>query len=485
MNKGFLLDNVHSASFNLVVKTFKPIRAPIKNRFINIPNIDGAHYEGGNLDILYIPAEISFIAKSSLEMHYLKRQIAHWLRPREAPVPLIFDEDPTITYFAVLDGTADLDRLFSKVGKSTITFACPDPYGYGEEDTQIINDPIGSNVNDIIVNNGTAESFPLFRATILEPITLLDIVSPDSYMRIGEPVDVEKEVPFVREERLLWHQCNNLTGWTTASFIDGGVIAGTMISDSTKFLASGYGTGSSWHGPAIKTSIPGGPLVDFRVDALVGLQNAKGDQVGRVEIYLLDDANKAIAKMALKDTSNSIAATAGEMRIGDNTINHFLISDYGDARNSWNNFYGMLRIERIGKQWTAYIAKTDSKTGRHHTRRSVTFLDEDYIFDKQVAQIAVHVGQLGTRQVAPPAIYDLKVFRINQMTDVQVPYIADAGDVIEIDHKIKEIRINGETRNDLKEFGGSFFPIGVGETQLAVNPPSAATVEANWRDKWL
>jgi predicted phage tail component-like protein len=480
-----LFDNVHSANFDLVVKTFKPIRAPIKNRFINIPNFDGAHYEGGNLDILYIPAEISFITKSSLDMHYLKRQIAYWLRPRESPVPLIFDEDPTITYFAILDGTADLDRLFSKVGKSTITFACPDPYGFGEEDSQIINDPIGSNVNDIVINNGTAETFPLFRATILEQITLLDIVSPDNYMRIGEPVNVENEAPFAKEERMLWHQCNNLTGWTTASFVDGGAVAGTMVTDSTKFLASGYGTGSAWHGPAIKTSIPNGPLIDFRVDALVGMQNGLARQMGRVEIYLLDDANKAIAKMALKDTSSAIAATAGEMRIGDNTINHFLMSDYGDARSSWNNFYGMLRIERVGKKWTAYIAKIAQGSGRHHTRRTVTFLDEDYLFDKQVSQIAVHVGQYGNNQTAAPAIYDLKVFRINQTDDTKIPYIAEAGDIIEIDHKAKEILINGETRNDLKEFGGSFFPIGVGETQLAVNPPNAATVEAIWKDKWL
>ncbi|WP_191556452.1 distal tail protein Dit [Metabacillus idriensis] len=484
MNGGLIFDGVHSSTFQVMVKSIKPIRAPIINRFLTIPNRDGAYLEGANLDVLAFIIEIGIKAESPIHLHDLKRQIAYWLRPRKEAVPLIFDEDPVHMYYGVPDGAADLERLF-RFGRGSFTILIPDSHSHGQENTQIINDPIGSIVNDVIVNHGTADSYPLFRATILEPITLLDIISPDAYIRLGEPVDLEKEVPFVKEERLLWHQCNNLTGWTTASFVDGGVVAGSMVSDSTKFQASGYGTGTAWHGPAIKTSVPNGPLTDFRVDALLGLQNGKGDLVGRVEVYLLDDANKAIAKMALKDTSSSIAAVAGEMRIGDNTINHFLISEYGDARESWNNFYGMLRISRIGKKWTAYIAKIDSKTGKHHTRRTVTFLDEDSIFNKQVSQIAVHVGQLGTRKAAAASIYDIKAFRINQPTDVQIPYIADAGDVIEIDHKVKEIRVNGESRNDIKEFGGSFFPFGVGETQLAVNPPSAATVEAIWRDKWV
>ncbi|MGY3718879.1 distal tail protein Dit, partial [Sutcliffiella cohnii] len=106
------------------------------------------------------------------------------------------------------------------------------------------------------------------------------------------------------------------TGWTTHNSVDGGVVAGEIVSSNGFFRPNSFGEGTSWHGPALKTSLSQA-LKDFRVEAEIEFLNTGGNKRGRVEIYLLDTQSRAIAKLALKD-SWSIARAWGEARAGDN-----------------------------------------------------------------------------------------------------------------------------------------------------------------------
>jgi predicted phage tail component-like protein len=474
-------------SFNGITKPYlkvlkiidDPSWAPVEREFLEINGKPGAILTKTKTKPRPKGVEVLIESENITDYEILREDLAAWL-VTDNPKELVISNEPDRTYFAVVDGLFDPEKIV-RFGKGIINFICPDPYKYGPNQPALFETEIGT-----ITNSGTKETYPIFRAAVKEPITFLDIVSDEAYMRIGEPVDIANEVPFEKEERLIWDQCSSLTGWANATEVDGGVIAGLMKSDGNRFIASSYGTGEVWHGPAIKTSIPNGPLTDFRVDAIVGLGNGQNHQMGRVEVYLLDESNNTVAKLALKDTYSGAALAYGEARIGDNTVNSFLINEAGDRRGNWNNFYGMLRIQRVGNEWEAYIAQIDPDTNQHHTRRLVTFVDAENVFNKSLAQIQVHVAEYGSNAAGTLAIYDVKVFRINPNADYQIPYIALPGDVIEIDHSKNRILINGEDRKDLKDFGASFFPLEPGINNVQISPyTSFETVEVEWRDRYL
>ncbi|PAD70889.1 hypothetical protein CHH83_01440 [Bacillus sp. 7586-K] len=457
----------------------RPAWAPIEHEFIEVPGRPGAYIKNKKTKVRQINVPVAIIGEDIADLQKLKEDLAAWLIT-DSPVPLIFEDEPDRTYFAEVTGSFDAEEIV-KIGSGVVSFICPDPYKYGPLHHGVFESDVAS-----ITNSGTTETYPIFRATVKEPITLLDIVTDDAYMSIGESVDFESEVPFKKEERLLWDQMGSMVGWSDATAVDGGVITGSMVTDGYKFIASNYGTGSAWHGPAKRITIPNGPLTDFRMDAIVELGNRQAIKAGRVEIYLLDSSNAVIAKMALKDTHKGIALAYGEARLGGSTSKQFLINEYGDKKGSWNDFYGMLRIQRIGKKWTAYIAKIDTDTNVHHTRRTVSYLDVKETYNKTISQIAVHVAQYGSYSPASLGIYDLKVFRINSHSDEQIPYIADAGDVIEIDHTKNSILINGEDRKDLKDFGASFFSLKSGTNTVQISPYSSLeNVEVEWRPRYL
>lgn len=464
----------------LWVNSFHIYSPNAERTLLDIPGMNGSYLTSSKITKRKIDISFQVETDNIKTLDDIKHLIYETFYSEEE-YKIIRDLTPEKYLTAIQDGEYDIENITSSDGEFELTLVMLDPFIYGPLHKGVFENEVG-----LITNSGSKETFPTFRATVKEPITFLDIIKEDAYMGIGESVDVESEVPFQREERLLWDQMGTMVGWSDAIAVDGGVITGSMVTDGYKFFASSYGTGSAWHGPAKRITIPNGPLTDFRMDAIVELGNRQAIKAGRVEIYLLDSSNAVVAKMALKDTHKGISLAYGEARLGGSTSKQFLINEYGDKKGSWNDFYGMLRIQRIGKKWTAYIAKIDTDTNEHHTRRTVSYLDVKEIYNKTISQIVVHVAQYGSYSPASLGIYDLKVFRINSHSDEQIPYIADAGDVIEIDHVKNRILINGEDRKELKDFGASFFSLKSGTNTVQISPYSSLKkVEVEWRPRYL
>jgi hypothetical protein len=74
------------------------------------------------------------------------------------------------------------------------------------------------------------------------------------------------------------------------------------------------------------------------------------------------------------------------------------------------------------------------------------------------------------------------VYKINQLTKNQIPYIVKQGDVVTFDHKSKDILVNGESRLDLKAFGGEYFPLNRGDNVIVTSP--ALPTKVTWREKF-
>ncbi|WP_427036650.1 distal tail protein Dit [Cytobacillus pseudoceanisediminis] len=332
---------------------------------------------------------------------------------------------------------------------------------------------------------GTVDTPPTFTVTLKDPVTYLDIIGERDYMRIGRPVNIDELA--VPERQLILHDTmSTMTGWGDAqsSDIDGGVVSGTMTSDGNKFVATSVGTGSQWHGPAKIKSL-GQSLTDFHVSFQPILDNDELYKIGRIELYLLDANKKAVGKLAIKDISKGQGGNYAELRVGDTTVNNFLISDYGTNWNTWHNFNGLLELTKKGNKWSAYVCKFINGDRNNRTSRMfVEWEDKENQFTRSVAYVVVHIGTNGTSVPSRMSIQDLQVFKVNTATTGQIPYIGYTGDVFEFDHATSAIYLNGDFFMR-KDFGSRFFNLRPGENSVVFNPSSAIeSVKTTWRSRY-
>lgn len=476
-------------SFNGIKKDYieiaqgeaRPFFAPIEHELIQVPGMPGAYPSFQKMGIRTITIPINIYYQTSAELQKIKEEMADWLITDE-PKELIFDDEPDRVYYAKIDNTiSDLEEMI-RFGRGTITFICPDPYKYGPE-------LVAEFPSDVVLlrNNGTAEALPIFELEAKEPVTFAMIQNDrNEYMMIGKPYDLTQQEPYTPEKRVFWHEMDTTVGWTTPATVEDGEIAGNITSNGYKFIASSFGTGQNWHGPALKTSIPEAPLRNFKIDVIAEFFNVnqKGNIMGRLEIDLLNDADEVVAKLALTDVYPWSNIVLGQARAGKaGGLNHYLINEYGEYTWVWNDFYGVLRILRKENYWEAYIAKVMSDSGRHHSQRFVRWTDHDGIVTDEITQVRIYMAQFADKPAARMAVHDIKIWRLEERQD-EVPYIADEGDIITFDHKEKLILINGEPRKDLKDFGASYFTLKPGENQLIVMPENSFDVKCRYRERF-
>lgn len=442
---------------------------------VSTPTMAGSHVRSTRKLERILEVDMAMKGVSHEDLHRRLEQLASILVVKN-PVPITFEDESDRVYYGMFtDLTVQEDR--SRVVKFTVTIVCPDPYKYSHEiQATFPGDAV------YLTNDGSAETPPIFQLEATQPSSYALIQNQfDEYMMIGKPVDVES-VEVEPRTTILNDAMNSLVGWGTASsgIIDGAV-SGTMMADSYRFYTTDYGSGPSWHGPAVIRSISE-TLTDFTVEVTVELLNTQPSNTGRIELYLVDSANNVVGKLAMKNVDQGSNRNYAEIRIGDSTVHHYLIHEFGGTESTWANFYGILRMSRRGNVWEAYVARIDGD-GNHVGRRYVSWEDRNNQFTRDVASVVAHLGQAGDKSVTTNRIHHLKVFRLNDVSKQETPYIVDEGDIIELDHENKLIRINGEVRKDLKQFGADYFNLKPGENQLLVFPEDTFNTNMSFRER--
>lgn len=478
----------NTINFNGITKDYlyllrgseRPAWAPIENTIIELPGRPGGYISDTKKKVRVLNLIVGVKLPKGWTFDQVEEDLAAWLVTDQVG-ELILTDEPNRIYYAKIEGSLTLNRS-RRTAEGVITFICPDPYKYGivkNKNFENLTDPI------LLWNGGTAPTAPIFNVTLKQKTTHIDIIGPNDYMRIGQPPGVEVS-PVDPRQIVLWDQMNSLTGWTTAqnTDIDGGVVTGEMRTNGYEFSARSFGTGTSWHGPALIKSI-GQSLTDFEVDFRLELLNDVMKTVGRVELYLLDESKNPVAKLALKDNHSGIDGNYAEIRVGNRDNGRFLVSERGSTWQTWLNFDGLLRLSRNGNKWEAYVAKLVN--GKHTARRvSKPFIDEENQYTGTVSHVVVHIAAYGTIDPAPMVIKDLKVYKLNNVSEEQIKYIGDVGDVFTFDHKASAIYKNGELFNSKKDFGARFFHLSKGENELVVSPNEAISeVDIEWRDAYL
>lgn len=455
---------------------------------VTVPGMTGAHAGRKTRLMREIVITFTVVGSSLVDLRNKINKLSERLDLDEV-APLVFSDEPDKTYYAIMVNASDDDEI-KTYGFGTLTFLCPDPYKYGPEMTATLNSETASIINVA----GTAPTKPIITLTATAPSTYAMVANDENeYNMIGALVDVDTP-KYTRYTSVLGHGMQNITDWTTANISEvdhaiGGAVNSNLISGDHYFVPNGFGTGTSWHGPAIKRSLPA-PMIDFKVEAGFEFRNTTNKaMLGNLEMYLLDVNGQCVARIGLRDGFGGSANVHGQARIGrqDGSTRVALLDSQGDRAGFWNNFDGMVRLEREGNKWTAYFAKvgTNGNTGAHHATKTVTFYDSKGQHKNAVTQVVFAFQQHGNAPVPTMRVSYVNVFKINPQTNGAQPNIVYEGDEIEFDHRGKSTyRINGEDAKQYKNFGAIPFTLKPGENIIAIEPGTVFTGTVKWRDAY-
>jgi|GEM_PF-1107606 len=460
---------------------------------INVPGKNGLYKTTKRLKERVIKITVVVEADTIKELEDKKLRI-YDLFYQEESYTLVRDVDPTKVVMVDQSGSYDIDNLTDTDGQIALELTMYDPYIYSTEKTQVINDPNSDDVDPVVINEGTAETYPIFTVEVLQPISLLQIVKDIAYMQVGQPVDVDQvEVP--EYESILSDNLTSLVGWQAiaggTTLIDG-IVGGAMEvksnanGDRFAFGPSSYGTNpNGWVGPAVKQELSEA-LQDFRVVINMSVLN-KMIGVGKVMLLLMDDLDNIFGYLSMEDTTASVDLNHARIALLDSAQNkQFLIDTTGDKYNVYNDFEGILRLERRGTKFYAYSAQVDQVTGEHRARDTApVFTDSGNVYQRKLSQVGIYIAKAKDYKTFVQTANDLSVAKVNDISANQIPYIAQPGDIITFDHLTDKLLLNGDPiLMRRKDIDATFFPFTKGKNSLLVNPADAVRVTANWRDAY-
>ncbi|MCA1002757.1 phage tail family protein [Bacillus thuringiensis] len=465
----------------------RPAWAPLERTFLEVP-----HYPGGRLirtqtKMRKIIVPVALFYESMEEAEKLKEEIADWLIT-DQPQELIFDDEKDRTYLAVIDESFDPQQLVN-LGEGVLTFICEMPYKLGPTRTvEFQANERGLVAN--IQNKGSLESNPIIEIEVTKPATFLDVWNGDNYFRIGWPLRMD-QVPVERNQRVMWDEMSTTIGWTDVPNAEDMVGGGAFKVDAGSRLVPVYLGETNikgWHGCIAKKNIPQGPLQDFIMQAYVGVRSSHPDQMGRVEIGLLDENSDYVARISMNDVHWQAEQNTGFAKLGNKKKpvgERVLINEPGDHPTTWNQYRGRLWLARTGNRWEAYISKFLWNTEKDDSERFVVWEDENNVNMDKVAQVQISISQFSDNMFCTDmSIDDLKIWKVNMNTQDNPPYIFDVGDKVVIDTERSLVSINGKKVINLKDIFSDYPVVSKGSNKLEIMPSDVGIAKVTYRERY-
>ena len=461
--------------------------APLRRNLLNAPSYQGARLLSTDTDIRVLSVPVGIIAPNGIGLERLKEEIASWLIT-EQPAELIFDIENERTYLAVVDEEFNIDE-FVDIGKGVLKFICPMPYKLGPTRTvEFQANERGLVAN--IQNKGSVESNPIIEIEVTKPSTFLDVWNGDNYFRIGWPLRMD-QVPVERNQRVMWDEMSTTVGWTNVPNAEDMIGGGAFKVDAGSRLVPVYLGETNikgWHGCIAKKNIPQEPLQDFIMQAYVGIRSSHPDQMGRVEIGLLDENSDYVARISMNDVHWQAEQNTGFAKLGNKkkpVSERVLINEPGDHPTTWNQYRGRLWLARTGNRWEAYISKFLWNTEKDDSERFVVWEDENNVNMDKVAQVQISISQFSDNMFCTDmSIDDLKIWKVNMNTQDNPPYIFDVGDKVVIDTERSLVSINGKKAINLKDIFSDYPVVSKGSNKLEIMPSDVGIAKVTYRERY-
>src|SRR5690625_87898 len=443
---------------------------------ITVSNNDGAYVEGGRKPPRYLDVTITVKSPSFSDLRRKVDELNDILNTRE-DVPIVFDDETDMTYYGRLDSVNNLTEEH-KIYQAVLTFLCSDPYKYGPEVSKDLGDV------DTVNNEGTVSANPVFELTAKEKTTFAMVSNGTDedaeYNLIGTPADVDEKL--VDEKTLIFDETGDtIDEWST----DPDFSQGSFDSDINGIFVDSYGTGDGWHGPGLIREI--NPTQDFEIEFLTSVRTERPEMAFRTSLNFFDENMSELGLLRVWNKSTSTINKVIEARIGPYTganFENYLISSRNYNWMGQRVYNGIIRVTRKGNIYTFYAAHI-SQRGNHIESITETYVDTANEFSGRLKFIRIDAAIYGDNP--RPNGLSIKRVRVNGLNDIlidQTPYILYPGDVVTFDHKNEDILVNGEPRNDLKNFGGSFFTLKKGLNTIVVTPEDTFETRVSFRERF-
>lgn len=483
-----ILNGTRLSSYAKVLDVRRDLIPPRSLTSIKVPTRNGSYYVRKTDDSRMWQVEIMLIGADELDLIAKKNALASFIDTSELMTVTVSSE-PGVVFKGIVTGETEY-KITRFTAKATISLFIPDPIGYSIDETTL---PIASDTVTVDVN-GNRKTYPIIRATFNEDSTFFSVAAMDQlignsrdipYIMIGRPGDVET-VNKPTEVLVMNDELESVVGWSNAlsQDVDFYTVNGTMMSNGSGFVASSYGTGSAYHGAAMKKSLAT-PLQDFRATATIRNTATSPQQIGRAEVYFLDVNGNTLAKVAMKDVHSRYERNYGEIRLGDLTDYETIVNYSPGSKGLWNDFYGRLTVQRKGRSWLVNIGQYDLETSTLYAQHTRSFYDADNRFSAKVATVVVSLMAHGTYPTTDMSVSAIRIWDLPPVAPDETPIIFNAGDVLEIDTGKAVIRKNGELFMQYLDPSSTFFGLEPGLNTVGVTPVGASDVELTYRERWL
>lgn len=438
---------------------------------IRVPGSDVDYVTYRDTPLRYLEIDYEIRARNKDELRKKIDVVSSFIDTKEN-VPIVFSDESDRTYFGEYAGVQEnIEYHHLGIHRGTI-FILRDNYKYSPEKTKALKNETNLKVE------GTSESKPIFEFTVKKKATFAMIANEhEEYNLIGKPADVDEQIVDERTN-IITERGQTLSQW----YEPAGNWSGGFATTGDAIVIGNWGTGAGWHGPALEKEID--PLEDFEIEMYVYTRTEQPDQTFRISTNFYDENMSELGMLRLWDKTTNQIRKVVEARIGPYVGNHvnYLISDRNYNLQGQRVWGGIIRLKREGNMFTVYAARV-TQGGRHTAIVEETFVDRNNDFAGKLKFIRFDMVNFGsTGKPNEIRIEHVKVTRLNKVLVDQTPYILDVGDKLVFDGVNDDILINGEPRNDLKNFGGSFFTLKPGNNALIVSPENTFDVVCKYRD---
>ncbi|PEF18829.1 distal tail protein Dit [Bacillus cereus] len=454
---------------------------------LTVPHRPGSYFLSKRTPKRVLEVDFSLKGVSLFELRKRIDELNGLLNTDE-PVKITFTDESDFVYYGIKESVEEnLEK--SNIHQATITIICSNPYKLGPTKTvefQANERGLAANVQ----NKGSVESNPIIEIEITKPSTFLDVWNGDNYFRIGWPLRMD-QVPVERNQRVMWDEMSTTVGWTNVPNSEDMIGGGAFKVDAGSRLVPVYLGETNikgWHGCIAKKNIPQGPLQDFIMQAYVGVRSSHPDQMGRVEIGLLDENSDYVARISMNDVHWQAEQNTGFAKLGNKkkpVSERVLINEPGDHPTTWNQYRGRLWLARTGNRWEAYISKFLWNTEKDDSERFVVWEDENNVNMDKVAQVQISISQFSDNMFCTDmSIDDLKIWKVNMHTQDNPPYIFDVGDKVVIDTERSLVSINGKKAINLKDIFSDYPVINSGSNKLEIMPSDVGIAKVTYRERY-
>ncbi|MHA4153191.1 distal tail protein Dit [Bacillus cereus] len=454
---------------------------------LTVPHRPGSYFLNKRTPKRVLEIDFSLKGVSLFELRKRIDELNGLLNTGE-PVKITFTDEPDFVYYGIKESVEEnLEK--SNIHQATITIICSNPYKSGLTKTvefQANERGLVANVQ----NKGSVESNPIIEIEVTNPSTFLDVWNGDNYFRIGWPLRMD-QVPVERNQRVMWDEMSTTIGWTDVPNSEDMIGGGAFKVDAGSRLVPVYLGETNikgWHGCIAKKNIPQGPLQDFIMQAYVGVRSSHPDQMGRVEIGLLDENSDYVARISMNDVHWQAEQNTGFAKLGNKkkpVSERVLINEPGDHPTTWNQYRGRLWLARTGNRWEAYISKFLWNTEKDDSERFVVWEDENNVNMDKVAQVQISISQFSDNMFCTDmSIDDLKIWKVNMNTQDNPPYIFDVGDKVVIDTERSLVSINGKKAINLKDIFSDYPVINKGSNKLEIMPSDVGIAKVTYRERY-